>query len=41
MDAITTQPIEADTSTDARIPASQEAVLHGLTMARSTRAIGE
>ncbi len=36
-----TQPMEGDTLTDAQIPATQEADLHGLTMARSKRMIGE
>ena len=41
MGGTTTQLIEADTSTDVQIPAFPEAVLHGLTMARSTRAVAE
>ena len=41
MGGSTTQPIEADTSTDAQFPATQEAVLQGLTTARSTRTVGE
>ncbi len=41
MGATTTQLIEADTSTGAQIPASQEAILHGLTTARSTRTVSE
>ena len=41
MGGATTQPIEADTSTDAQVPATQQAVLHGLTMARSKRTVGE
>ena len=41
MGGATTQPMEADTSTDAQIPATQEAVLHGLTTARSTRTVSE
>ena len=41
MGGATTQPIEADTSTDAQILATQKAVLHGLTIARSKRAVAE
>jgi hypothetical protein len=41
MGAITTQPIEAEMSTGARIPASPEAILHGPTTARPKRTIGE
>jgi hypothetical protein len=41
MGATTTQLIEADTSTGARIPAFPVAILHGLTTARSKRTIGE
>jgi hypothetical protein len=40
MGATTTQPIEADRSTGARIPALPGAILHGLTTARSKRTIG-
>ena len=41
MGATTTQLIEADTSTGVRIPAFPEAILHGLTTARSTRTVSE
>ncbi len=41
MGGTTNRPMEADTSTDAQVPAIQETVLHGLTMARSKRAVAE
>ena len=41
MGGATTQPIEAEMSTGARIPASHEAIPHGPTTARSKRTIGE
>ena len=41
MGGTTTQPMEADTSTGAQIPAFPEAVLHGLTTARSKRTVSE
>jgi len=41
MGATTTQLIEADTSTGERIPASQEAVLLGMTTLGPTRRVSE
>jgi hypothetical protein len=40
MGGATIQPIEADTSTDTRVPAIQETVLQGLTRA-NLRAVAE